>query len=365
MHAVASSSTTGTQPSAVENLCQISSYNHHESSQCYAQVQGCTTVKIKEECEISDISSTDETALSKNGVANLKITEENLRRNALQRPIWTLFHNYECQSSCLLGRNCKQSVYAVAVTEEINSFWGVTTSNNVWTTTDRRKSIISKLIASYHQRSNNQCSYFAFILGSSIGQDRRVCEGMYLHVIGMNPTRMWNTTKAFVERFLISGQYDQLNSKSGFVDDALKAIKQSKHSSERKSHIKMDRCQLFIIGFGKQNGSLSPNPGEENLIVLPVETVAQLYVEYWFQCAKEINNNPACKETFRIAYMKLKKDGLFKLTRGKGTFPTCDICNNANDLLANNKKISMATSIRDLIMDLKVPLYLIARNVIH
>ena len=177
---------------------------------------------------------------------------------------------------------------------------------------------------------------------------------MYLHVIGMNPTRMWKKSKTCVEKLLSTGEYDQFNSKSGFLDVALKAMQQTKHSSERKSHIQMERCELFIQGFGKQNGSLSPNPGEENLIVLPVETVAQLYIEYFFQCEKDKINNPACKETFRVAYSKLKKEGLYKLTRGKGTFPTCDICNNANDLLANNKKLNMATSIRDLIMDLKV-----------
>lgn len=351
MNPVASSSSTGSQPSPpVEKFCQITSH-HHEKSQYYAQAQGCTSsVNGKEDSELSDISSSGETALSKNGVANLRISEETLRRIALERPIWTLFHNYECQSSCLLGRKCKHSVYAVAVTEEINSFWGYTV--NVWTTTDRRKAIISKLLSAY-QRHYNQRSYFAFVLGSSIAQDRRVCEGTYLHVIGMNPTPMWKKTKAYVENLLCTGEYDQLNSKSGFLDVALNAILQTKHSSERKSHMQLERCQLFIQGFGKQNGSLSPNPGEENLIVLPVETVVQLYIEYCFQCEKE-SISPACKETFRVGYMKLKKDGLFKLTRGKGTFPTCDICNNANDLLANNKKLSMATSIRDLIMDLKV-----------
>jgi len=88
-------------------------------------------------------------------------------------------------------------------------------------------------------------------------------------------------------------------------------------------------------------------------VVLPLETLAQFYVEYCFQCEKE-GNKPACKETFRVSYLKLKKEGLFKFTRGKGTFPTCDICNNANDLLANSKSSKMSTQVRDLIMDLKV-----------
>jgi len=45
-----------------------------------------------------------------------------------------------------------------------------------------------------------------------------------------------------------------------------------------------------------------------------------------------------------------------RFSRGKGTFPTCDICNNANDLLANARKDKMANKVRDLIVKLKVKL---------
>lgn len=273
-----------------------------------------------------------------------------LRKFALQRPVISLFQKYKCPSTCLLGGNCKNSVTAVAIIEELNSFWGETFTE--CTTTYRRKAIISKLLSSYH-RNNNQ-SYFGFSIGTTMGQNFRVCESTYLEVIGLSKTNMWLKTKAKVIQLLNTGEYDQLSSKSGFVDVVLNSIQQTKYVSEIKCRQMSEHCKQFIQRFEEVNGSKSPFPGEENLTVLPLETVAQLYMEYWLQCAKELNRKPASKETFRKTYWILKKKGLYKFTRGKGTFPTCDICNNANDLLANSKSNNMTASVRDLIMDLKV-----------
>jgi len=279
-------------------------------------------------------------------------SDEFLRNFALQRPVISLFQNFKCPSTCSLGGNCKNSVAAVAITEELNSFWGE--ASTACSTTYRRKAIISKLLASYHR--DDKQSYFAFNIGSSIGQGRRVCENTYLEIIGISKKNMWLKAKVKVIQLLNSGLYDQLSSKSGFEDVVLKAIQQTKHYSETKSRKMSEQCEQFIQRFGQVNGSKSPFPGEENLTVLPVETVAQFYTEYWLQCTKECNSRrkPASKETFRKTYYRLKKEGLYKFTRGKGTFPTCDICNNANDLLANSKSNNMTASVRDLIMDLKV-----------
>jgi hypothetical protein len=238
----------------------------------------------------------------------------------------------------------------MGVVEEINSFWG---DNNLLTTTARRKAIIEKLLISYQRDGEN--SSFSFRIGSSIGvHDCRVCESTYCQVIGMSKTNMWNKAKKKVAEFLNSGKFDQLNSNTGFVDDVLLSIRTTKHSTEKKCRQQSENCEHFIRRFGQVNGSKSPNPGEEDLTVLPVETVAQLFMEYWFQCAKESVSKPASKETFRTTFLNLKKKGFYKFSRGKGTFPTCDICNNANDLLASSKSKIMTTAIRDLIMDLKV-----------
>jgi hypothetical protein len=44
-------------------------------------------------------------------------------------------------------------------------------------------------------------------------------------------------------------------------------------------------------------------------------------------------NTFAKRETFRKVFKSMKNE--FRLIGGKGSFPTCDICNNANDFLRN------------------------------
>lgn len=286
---------------------------------------------------------------------NFHSSEDHLREVALQRPVISIFNGYKCPPSCSLGGSCVTSLAFVSVVEELQCFWGDTSVS--LTTTQRRKKIISKLLSAYHRNKESK-TYFVFSVGTSIGQDRRVCESTYLKVIGLGKTNMWRRTKSQVLKVIENGEFENFNSKGGFfIDEVLQAIRQTKAPSEQKSRHQSESCTNFIKWFGKLNGSLSPNEGEENLVVLPLETLAQFYVEYCFQCEKE-GNKPACKETFRVSYLKLKKEGLFKFTRGKGTFPTCDICNNANDLLANSKSSKMSTQVRDLIMDLKVIVFI-------
>jgi hypothetical protein len=50
----------------------------------------------------------------------------------------------------------------------------------------------------------------------------------------------------------------------------------------------------------------------------------------------------AKEKTFRKAWIELHKQKKVRLMRGKGTFPTCDICNNANDTLSSTKKYTKA-----------------------
>jgi hypothetical protein len=69
--------------------------------------------------------------------------------------------------------------------------------------------------------------------------------------------------------------------------------------------------------------------------ILPFETVADFYNEYTDHCAG-IGMQPqtiASLRTFEREYTKLKLN--VRMLRCKGSFPTCEVCNNANDLLRN------------------------------
>jgi hypothetical protein len=65
--------------------------------------------------------------------------------------------------------------------------------------------------------------------------------------------------------------------------------------------------------------------------------VNEFYQEYAAYCSAELMPPRSCakEETFRKAWKSLESE--YRLIGAKGSFPTCDVCNNANDLLRNLK----------------------------
>ena len=68
---------------------------------------------------------------------------------------------------------------------------------------------------------------------------------------------------------------------------------------------------------------------------LPYDNGPEFFSEYLAHCASSqmMPNTYAKRETFRKVFKSMKNE--FRLIGGKGSFPTCDICNNANDFLRN------------------------------
>jgi len=71
--------------------------------------------------------------------------------------------------------------------------------------------------------------------------------------------------------------------------------------------------------------------------MLPYAKVNEFHNEYVAFCTAESMpiNTYAKIETFRKAFISLNHK--YKLIGAKGSFPTCDICNNANNLLRDTK----------------------------
>ena len=77
------------------------------------------------------------------------------------------------------------------------------------------------------------------------------------------------------------------------------------------------------------------------VMIVPHESVSQLHEEY--KCYRKSQNydpdSIAEYTTFKKAYAQMEAEGHIRLLGCKGSFPTCDICNNCNDLLRNaNRK---------------------------
>jgi hypothetical protein len=113
---------------------------------------------------------------------------------------------------------------------------------------------------------------------------------------------------------------------------------------------KKNDCRSYlgmIIGkFKDLIGKAAPTSGCETtpdgaanvgVMIVPHEHVSQLFEEYvCYRKSQQYDPNSIAEyDTFNQAYIELEKAGEIRLLGCKGSFPTCDICNNCNDLLRN------------------------------
>jgi hypothetical protein len=164
---------------------------------------------------------------------------------------------------------------------------------------------------------------------------------------------LWKGCKKEIFRLATSTDINTLSQID--IEEIDKMIQQNKAPCERRARTKFNHAQTFVEYFAQWHSSLSPNPGEEDLRVLPYETISQLFEEY--ESMNKIESvHPdfrAARTTFREAWKDLYHAGNLRFTRGKGTFPTCDVCNNCNDLLQTAKSIKWTRKQREIIFSFK------------
>lgn len=107
------------------------------------------------------------------------------------------------------------------------------------------------------------------------------------------------------------------------------------------------RCQADIYNSDASATKESANDDGtiRNLRYLPFENVMAAYREYRLEkdLSPESFDSIAGETLFRKvmrlfqAGMPGEKEIVVRLLGSKGSFPTCDICNNSNDMLKNNK----------------------------
>ncbi|KAJ1411534.1 hypothetical protein B484DRAFT_435569, partial [Ochromonadaceae sp. CCMP2298] len=93
-------------------------------------------------------------------------------------------------------------------------------------------------------------------------------------------------------------------------------------------------------------------PTDDGVQCIPYDSFSQLFEEYQAFCTATLVNKKsvAGKETFRVVLAALHS--VIRLLGSKGTFQTCDICNNANDLL-RSKRAHYNREHRDIILKFK------------
>ena len=184
----------------------------------------------------------------------------------------------------------------------------------------------------------------SFRIGDS-NTAHEVCEPMYLRVVGHRKSTMWNAVKKrLLELFEMDKNFTEDDLRQ--LDEQIKSNKASSESGRRK--LKFDHATSYIEQYALDHACLSPYAGEEGLRIMPFENVSQLYAEYkaYSKYESEQAAKIAKKEWFRRAWQVLYKAKKVKFTRGKGTFPTCDICNHCNDMLSHARAASKLFSRR-------------------
>ena len=81
--------------------------------------------------------------------------------------------------------------------------------------------------------------------------------------------------------------------------------------------------------------------GGLDVYVVPFVDVASFHSEYLqYQAHQQANSDTVARiGTFRSAFAKIEKEGKIKLLKAIGSFQTCEICNNASELLMNKRKL--------------------------
>jgi hypothetical protein len=126
--------------------------------------------------------------------------------------------------------------------------------------------------------------------------------------------------------------------------------KRSLKSMRDTRSVKFLGCIEYIKYCAKLFADTCPTDG--NVVFLPYENPTQFYQEYvnFHDTFGFGFNTKAKSDTFRKALDSLYDS--IRLVHAKGSFPTCDTCNNANDML-RNPKVSFNPEFRDIVMKFK------------
>lgn len=292
-------------------------------------VGSCLSKCCRNKCRKCDINE-DDCRCGK------RSSEERLKTDAYAKDMrqWSVTRSCDV-SSCNAEQKgqCLSRVTLNDVILAMEAFWGPV--ENLAEPTSVRKHTIAKAMATalkYGQlkvdaTSGKTIAHLLFPIGKNL-----VCESAYRSIINHGHTNLWKECKRSLVESALAG-VDEVETIISKMISVTRSITEDHFSPKRES------STIFIEYIAERFSSNSPNPDEDKLRVLPHDTFNQLWHSYesHMLLPENLSYPRAAKECFRKAWKAIKAKGTVRLTRGKGTFPTCDICNNANDMLASSK----------------------------
>ncbi len=200
----------------------------------------------------------------------------------------------------------------------------------------------------YDKHSNT----FRFTVGCA-GKRREVCEAGYLILLGLsNKTnaseapQQWKSIKTALLRKLNGDLTEEHPQRVSYGLKAKSAVSyidycvdiQLCDTTPTAGNIHMFHNCLIDL---KKNYALFKYTGMEKILVVPHETVSSYHREYVLHHAATggLPGELAGLKTFQRVFYSMKDS--IRLVRCKGAFNTCEVCNNANDLLRDSGIINL------------------------
>ena len=227
------------------------------------------------------------------------------------------FLKLQCNANtCPYGGRCVKKTTIEHLTElRIKAWNGLTEATP--SSKQRRDFIYNILQASFNKTENK----FQFIAGGDPGNYHLVCESAYLILLGISKSR--NASDC---------SYQWKNAKRHVLGLAPEKLKMKLH---KKS--KFDSALTYIEIMTAKLADTSPFAGKDEILIVPYYDILSVYNDYK-RHLKDIQDEESIVSlsTFRNAFESKKN---IKLLGCKGSFHTCEICNNALDLLHDESKL--------------------------
>lgn len=260
-----------------------------------------------------------------------------------------------CNSKCC-HRN--QTCIPLSTMEEIVSiqteYWG-SASCPPPLNKDRREKNISLFDRARYDHDSDE---FLFDISKVPGTKEYVCENAFVKLCGISSREnkseypdLWKDARKSRRAFLLQEDPE-------LAPDMPLLGRSSVKFNDCISYIKIIIGKFRdVIGKAAASSGCDTTPDGAaalGVMIVPHESVAQLYEE--FSCYRLSQNydpsSIAGLSTFTAAYNQMESEGHVRLLGCKGSFPTCDICNNCNDLLRNANRKNRPEDL-EVILDFK------------
>jgi hypothetical protein len=250
---------------------------------------------------------------------------------------------------CQFGGNCVDDTSLGDMKGMMEAFWCVEDKKAPFAAT--RRLLLLKILSAAINRNDKE---FYFYAGCKSVNNRRVCEAAFLNLLGLmnspnasDAPNQWRRLKEYVSsgKDILGIEYSTVP-----VQNTIKG----------ENRLKFNGAVAFIEYFAKNFGDTIPDEhgkfkdifsilfihklniysynltGGPNVYVAPFVDFKSFFNEYKYYAAHHFHRpeTVASFATFKRAFANCATCGIKKL-KAKGTFNTCEICNNASLLLSN------------------------------